>query len=321
MVPLPQAPVNGNANGTELINSPSQARKRASNPQMWKKKQAKQLRNAGQEYTSVVTKQTVAAKKIGAACGCTSKCFEKVGMDNIKLIFNDFYASGCWDMQTCYIQNQTITTGVKRRRTDNEEKMKSCTRSYYVKQPGVINNIKVCKKAFASIHGISVARIDRAHANKTASNIPIKDRRGKYGSHNKVSQERAAKVIQLIKSFLTLTSHYSRKTLPTARYLDTEIRARSQMYDLYKEWLEEEFWDEVPVTWHYYDDTLKSQFPYLKLYKPRKDTCKLCDIYNIKSADTTLSETYKTELENTHNHHILKAEKGYELPKKLAGMR
>ena len=230
------------------------------------------MRNAGKEYISVSTKKIVAARKIGTACNCTSKCFEKVGMDNIKVIFDDYYASGCWDVQTCYIQNQTITTGVKRRRTDNEEKMKSCSRSYYVKQPGAVTNIKVCKKAFASIHGISVNRIDRAHANKTASNIPIKDRRGKYGSHNRVSQERAAKVIQHIKSFPTLTSHYSRKTSPNARYLDTGITSTSQMYDLYLEWLEENnFTDEDPVTWHYYDDTLKSQFPYLKLYKPHKD--------------------------------------------------
>ena len=93
------------------------------------------------------------------------------------------------------------------------------------------------------------------------------------------------------------------------------------MYDLYKEWLEENFQDEVPVTWHYYDDTLKSQFPYLKLYKPRKDTCKICDIYNIKKADKTISETDKNVLKVTHDHHILKAEKGYGLPKTLSGMR
>ena len=105
MVPRPQVPVNGNANGTELINSPSQARKRASNPQMWKKSVAKQKRNAGQEYTSVATKKKVPAKKIGADCRCSSNCFERVGMDNINVIFNQYYASGCWNMQTCYIQN------------------------------------------------------------------------------------------------------------------------------------------------------------------------------------------------------------------------
>ena len=227
------------ANNGRIALSPSQARKRPRNPDNWAKKVAKRQRNSGLEYTSVVTKQVVAAKKIGPDCKCKRKCFEKVGNVNIEVIFKDFYASACWDIQTAYIQNQTIVNDVARHRTENNENQKSCSRKYFVKLPGVLTQVQICKKAFASIHGISTARIDRAQTSKTASNVPIKDRRGKYGNHNQVSIARKEKVKKHIDSFPKMTSHYSRKTSSNALYLNNEVQTESQMYDLYKEWLEE----------------------------------------------------------------------------------
>lgn len=228
------------------------------------------------------------ARQVGPPCNCVNKCYDNVGHDNIANIFNDYWASGSWDTQTAYIQKQTTTHQVKRRRAQNPESCKMHTRYYHVTVDDI--PITVCKTAFANIHGISKSRIDRAYNNMTVSSVPIPDRRGKTGYHGKIDRERSVKVIEHINSFPTITSHYSRTSSPNVRYLDTDMISKRQMYDLYKVWLEENHPSEVPCTWHYYDDIMKLKFPYLKLYKPLQDTCKTCDIYTIRSRDTTLTE-------------------------------
>ena len=312
-------------NGEDLINdprltvSPSQARKRPCNQDKWAKSIAKRKRNSGMEYISPNTKKTMSARTIGVACTCKMDCFNKVGMDNIESIFNDFWGSGCWDTQTNYILCQTKVNPVKRHR-NNQEHKKSCTREYSVKVPGVVKEIIVCKKAFASIHGITVSRIDRAQENKTPSNVPIKDRRGKFGHHNQLSINKKVKVLKHILQFPTITSHYSRKSCPHVKYLEAQITAYSHMHELYKEWLIENYENEVPVTKSYYENFLKKHFPHLKLYVPRSDTCRICDQHVNRMKDTSLSSEDRAEAENIHKHHLMRAEKGYELPKKLLEM-
>lgn len=89
------------------------------------------------------------------------------------------------------------------------------------------------------------------------------------------------------------------------------------MYHLYKIWVEENHPGEVPCSWHYYDDILKAHFFHLKLYKPRQDTCKTCDIYSARSKDPTLTQEEKTTDEERHALHLEKAETGYNLPNNL----
>ncbi|KAK4323209.1 hypothetical protein Pmani_006088 [Petrolisthes manimaculis] len=168
------------------------------------------------------------------------------------------------------------------------------------------------------MHGIGRARLDRAQKNITSSGVPIKDQRGTNGGKNgKTDDIRTEKVLTHIQSFPTISSHYSRKTSPNMQYLDTDITSRRQMYKLYVNWLEENHEDDVPVTYHYYDDMLKLHFPKLQLYKPRTDTCKKCDTFQIKIKNPELPAEQKKELETQHAIHLAKASKGYELPNKL----
>ena len=41
----------------------------------------------------------------------------------------------------------------------------------------------------------STNRIDRANSNVTITGVPINDRRGKFGSHGKIAEERLRKII------------------------------------------------------------------------------------------------------------------------------
>lgn len=295
--------------------SPSGVRKRPRNEEQWEKNVAKRKRNLGQEYQSHTTKKTVSARRIGEPCTCSKKCFDIVGRDNIQQLFSDFWSAGDWNIQTVYLQKQTAINNVKRRKTDNPETQRDHSRVYYVTVLG--QPVQVCKQAFASIHGIGRSRLDRAQKKMTSNSIPIKDQRGKNGGHGKIDESRTEKVLTHIRSFPTISSHYSRKTSPNMQYLDTDITSRRQMYKLYVTWLEENHEGDVPVTWHYYDDMLKMHFPKLQLYKPRTDTCKKCDTFQVKRKNRELSTEDKKELENQQAIHLAKAGKGYELPKIL----
>ncbi|KAK4325167.1 hypothetical protein Pmani_004320 [Petrolisthes manimaculis] len=130
------------------------------------------------------------------------------------------------------------------------------------------------------MHGIGRARLDRAQKKITSSGAPIKDQRGTNGGKNDKTDD-------------------------------------SRTEKLYVNWLEENHEDDVPVTYHYYDDMLKLHFPKLQLYKPRTDTCKKCDTFPIKIKNPELPAEQKKELETQHAIHLAKASKGYELPNKL----
>ena len=299
---------------TELSLSPSLYSKRRRNQDNWKKTIAKKARNSGKAYVSAVTNRPVSARAIGAECSCQDKCFEKLGNENISAIFDDFYASGCWDTQTAYIQKQTVVKAVKRHRTNDISKQRSNSKENYVKPKDKSCPVKVCKKAFASIHGISVSRIDRAQKNKTSSDIPIKDRRGLYGSHNAVSIEKKNLVIKHITSFKFMRSHYSRRASPKAKYFDCEIQSEQKLHELYVEWLQENFVGDAstPVTLNYYLQLKKAHYPYLRIYKPRQDTCETCDRYKVLPENEKVGE--KKAMVEAHQD---LADEGYKLPMKL----
>ena len=132
------------------LSSPSQARVRPRHKQKWKKSMAKTKRNLGQEYISVKTGKSVVARTIGRPCSCRKKCFQRVGEENIKEIFSDFWNSGSWDLQTSYIQKLISITKVKRKPTCSPSKQRTCARIYTVRVSG--EYIEICKTAFVSMH-------------------------------------------------------------------------------------------------------------------------------------------------------------------------
>ena len=60
-------------------------------------------------------------------------------------------------------------------------------------------------------------------------------------------------------------------------------------------------------------------FPEIKISKPRSNTCKICDIYQIQLKNGSLSEEARRKLELVYLHHHKQAAEGYKLTKKLTG--
>ena len=177
--------------------------------------------------------------------------------------------------------------------------------------------IQVCKPAFISIHGITKSRVDTALTKMTTTGVPLPDLRGRHAGRRHIEEARILLAINNIASYPTLSSHYSTKTNPNSKYLETHIKNKKHMYDLYKKWLNENYPEEDPITKHCYLNILTRNFPHLKFNKIRKDTCNTCDSYSIKMQDPGLDVNTKHALEARHEAHLVTADTGYNLPKKL----
>ena len=209
--------------------------KQGRNPSEWKKNKAKRKHNSGDEYMSTVTGKVVKRREIGTPC--KDGCFEKMGMNNIKAIHESFWGLGDFNLQNAFIQKFCVKGVVKRRRVkvcgDNPPK-RSCTRAYSFLCGD--NTIRVCATAFRSVLGISTKRVHTAVQSVTPTGTPRADRRGKHVPKHAMPVSRKNLVAQHVKSFPTVSSHYTRAKSPLMRYLETDMTLK-KMFFLYKEWL------------------------------------------------------------------------------------
>ena len=164
---------------------PSSGRRRVRTPEQHKRIIAKRKRNLGESYINVSSHE-VAARKVGPQC--RDGCFEKVTLEGVKEIFESFWKMGNYDLQNAYIQKLVSVLPIARKRTQAEVSRRSMSRSYHVN----INNesIKVCQKAFCSIHGISSKRVQMAIKKMTHTSVPLSDLRGKHTPSNKIASDR-----------------------------------------------------------------------------------------------------------------------------------
>ena len=77
------------------------SRKQQRRPEKWLRRENKQKRDRGEEYTSQSTKKMVKVRKVGAPCtkSCPDLCFNKVGMDNVQVILKAYWDLANYDAQ------------------------------------------------------------------------------------------------------------------------------------------------------------------------------------------------------------------------------
>ena len=162
--------------------------KSKNNLKICKKKEAKRKRDSGEAYVSRTTKKMVPAKQVGKPCGCPLNCFEKVGLENVQTIFQNFWELGDHNAQTCCINRRISISDIKRKRISKDKtSRRSKTVNYNVLVEG--KSIQVCLKAFLSIHGISEKRLRIAIKKGLESGTDIDDQRGKDEPSNKRREE------------------------------------------------------------------------------------------------------------------------------------
>ena len=167
-------------------------------------------------------------------CGCKMKCYNQLSVDDRKKLYDGFWASGSFDVQNAYLCGCVRSVEVARRYTSKQnDSRRQCTRVYYVEKGSL--SVKICKKAFLKIHGISNGRLDRAlRAKQLAGGSPHCDQRGKHEPANKTKKETVDKIKAHINNFPPYKSHYSRKDNPNKEFLSPMLSIQ-KMYYLYKE--------------------------------------------------------------------------------------
>ncbi|KAK4882471.1 hypothetical protein RN001_005790 [Aquatica leii] len=143
---------------------------------------------------------------MGENCNCKLKCFVNIGPEGCKAIYTNFYGISSKDLQDAYLYGLIKRDSVNRQRPrSGEGQAKSSTYLY--------REIRICKKAFLSVHGLSKSRLERlqkhlSHGNST----PPTDRRGRHEKRpNKLHEDINTKIREHILSFPRYKSHYSRK--------------------------------------------------------------------------------------------------------------
>lgn len=252
------------------------SRKKQRQPETWKKNIAKKLREQGKKYCSQ-TGKIVQARKMKPVCNteCFYSCTQNFSETDRANIFQKFWALTDKDKQTFYCKF-VKKEALKRKRVKESDKKKN-TFSYSL---GSNENIhRVCKLFFLNTLGISAKRIYYCFQNMVdkSSEIPMPLRKGKSRS-NFIEDERVEQVIQHIRSFPTVDSHYCRAST-SRQYLSADLSI-TKMYALYVEQQPSN-----PVSERFYRDQFNHNFN-LSFIKPRKDQCDRCVQFSIKNNAT-----------------------------------
>ena len=225
------------------IFSPDRGSKRKVRHDTWELEVVKKKRNSGEEYISRYSKMVVPKKTLGPECN--DGCFGKIGRDQCKEIFDEFWATGDYNIQTgCLISCiEKVITGVGAKR-------KAFTGKYFVKTRA--GRVKICRKAFQSIHGISAKRVQYLNKKMGEHGTPIPDKRGKTsGMHRRLNPDSVAAVHRHIQSLPVRRSHYSRAKSENRQYLPSKYTV-SELHRMYLDHMEE-FEPDVPtVKFKYY---------------------------------------------------------------------
>ncbi|XP_047494250.1 uncharacterized protein LOC125042576 isoform X2 [Penaeus chinensis] len=238
--------------------------RRVRRPDTWKLEVAKKKRNTGVAYVSASTGKNMPARSVGPLCNCG--CMARLG-DKVNAVFEQFWQIGNYERQNEYISRLVHSVGVQRSRVEPGKQSRRTQTLKYKVMSGKIEH-EVCAAGFLSIHGISRKRVRTVMCKLQSPGVIERDRRGLGGTATRVAPQRRELVREHIRSFPSVSSHYSQAKSPN-RPKDLSI---SKMYRLYQKWLEDEHPKESMVTLSYYRSVFKEDF-HLSLDPPKVDLC------------------------------------------------
>lgn len=303
-----------------LVSNQRKVKKKHRNPLQWRRNISKNKKSMGLEHLNSIGK-IIKERKIGPRCKCKLKCFEKICEENRLEIIKSFNSILNKEKQDTYLCGLIKMKSVERIRPRTGVKTSKSFIGNFVIRIG-INNYNVCKKAFCSMHGITVSRVNRLQLCIKSNNLSPNDRRGKHVNRPNIIPEAILnQVSEHIKSFPAQESHYSREKNSNVKYLSPDLNL-SIMHKLYLEKYENDVYikmqnneESKPILKYdffcrFFADNFNISFGY-----PRTDTCQTCDrLKNVIDVET--NEESKIILETEKQIHISKAEFFYQDLKK-----
>jgi hypothetical protein len=233
---------------------------------LWKRVVKKSRRNTGQAYENYKGQKQRARMPRNSNHCCRNKCFQKVTQECREAVFNQYWSLGSWELQTSFLLSSVQQTLVKRRK-------KTASNSRKCSYIFVFGEQQVCRKCFRESLDISDGRLHRALERKHELVPSARDRRGKHGSHKRLTDEQLLSVRNHIDKLPKYSSHYSRMKNPDRMYLNPGL-TMSDLYKLYCKYCDDEHVQ--PVKKWAYTKIFNTEYN-LAFKQPSTDTCSTCD--------------------------------------------
>nr|CAI5841797.1 unnamed protein product [Callosobruchus analis] len=272
------------------------SRKRVKREASWACNRRKMARASGLAYTNVRGSKVPAKKFKLPECRCNPPCIVTIGIDQTKVIFDNFYKLANFDMQSAYIFGQINVLNRIRTYTNRDTSRRQFTKHYFMANDKGVDT-RVCKEFFKQTLQVSDGRLSRVLKHKPGG-IPPKDKRGRHPAFNKTSSEKVNEVKHFIQRFPVYESHYARHKSVSRKYLAPDLNINI-MYKLYKQSTN------APVSNYVFRSIFNTEFN-LHFHAPIADSCRRCDEFNNKLKVVVGEERRAVELEQ--ELHLRKAE-------------
>lgn len=193
-----------------------------------------------------------------------------------------------YNKQQSFLQRLIHPQLIRRRRHGKydhpSESKRQHSFSYHLIMPGG-SDVRICLQTFCNTFGVTPRRVQLLSNKILNGEMDISDKRG--GARRQISNiEWTEKIMEHIKSFPTVESHYARAKTPNKLFLSPDLNV-SRMYRAFLEKHCSEYPpNRPPVTRQWYNEIFLSKFN-LCFARPRVDTCSTCDkvAIKIKSGD------------------------------------
>lgn len=296
----------------EIVDKEKKVKKRHKKPFKWTRNIAKNNRAKGVSYISLTGKLRE-ERKTGLPCKCKNARFTKVCEEDRKTIIDIFNQIACKEKQDTHLCGLMKLKEIVRKRPRTGTKTTKTFVSKFTVLIGMTEFI-VCKKAFCSLHGISLSRVDRLQVCIKSNNHSPKDRRGKHENRPNIIPDT---IINQINEQICP----SRESNSNVTYLSPDLNLKI-MHNLYLDKYETEIYNQhkngeevhPKVKYDFFTCHFADNFN-ISFGFPRTDTCQTCD--HLKMViDAQIEVDQKLVLQSEKDLHVAKAELFYKDLKK-----
>lgn len=275
------------------------SRKRKQNIGEWRRNKNRVLKNSGQAYEGCNTKKKFSTKTIGSPCTCKKDCGKKFSQLERQDIFDTFYSLADRERQWLFISRHVEAKSIKRITLDRKSNRSQTLTYFFTKND---ERMPVCKTFFLNTLQIGEQVVYTTMEKVKRAKEGLSDSRGKHTNRpNKMDTATENTIKAHIDLFPKVESHYTRKT-SKRQYLSENLNI-SKMYRFYTEWFSQQDYTDVKMaTKRQYETIFNCHYNY-SFFKPKKDQCASCSIYEQSDIND------KATLEEKHTLHLQRKEK------------
>ncbi|CAH1126521.1 unnamed protein product [Ceutorhynchus assimilis] len=241
-----------------------------------KQKEAKRLRNCGQEYFSPSTKKIVPAKVMkqrcmSRKCSKTGKKCSEIEDQQRERLFSDYYSLANLTRQRDFLIHHVTKEDINRKTVKTKSRRTSTLKYCFTVDH---NRLPVCKKFFLNTLGISEKPVLTALHKTSDMGILEEEKRGGRQRSQKVlieEEKMRNEMSDHIDKYPKMESHCCRDK-SSRMYLHPDLTLQ-KMYDMFREDLMLRDIQKKPCVTTF-RKILKSKN--LSFYHPKKDQCSLC---------------------------------------------